>query len=364
MDSTYIQLHSESTAVGSMADQPSDLPMPSLDGQAQVGLVEMRQVIDAMNATVQRQLVEMTRLQSELTTIREQHEQALQAQRATLTQEMGQRLQQQEQELQRMHQLLQQSQLRPTTGAAVDDAWLSKSFKYPAPERWSGKGDMFAHYYIPISQWLSVHGKANSPEGVEAAAAHLPSHLQANWAKYKHDCAAANMPLPASFDALWALVRRWYPQPDSLRSNMEKMETLRQKPNRMVEYNEQWSYVILELGGNATLYTINFKYFRGLQLDIQRDLEGKFNMATINTSELMSLASEAEARQKLMGNRGGNQAWRGRHNDQGASTSQSQEPVPMELGAVRATAHEFKGKCYKCHERGHKAKDCPKLTKK
>ena len=84
---------------------------------------------------------------------------------------------------------------------------------------------------------------------------------------------------------------------------------------------------------------------------------------------LMSLAAEAEARQKLLHR----SHWRSpstSYSHSGASSSSTSAdnsgPAPMEINATALGTNTgvFKGICYKCKERGHKAADCKNPPKK
>jgi multidrug efflux pump subunit AcrA (membrane-fusion protein) len=240
--------------------------------------------------------------------------------------------------------------------------------KYPEPDRWNGRGDIMASYGIPVKRWLEHYGLEATAQGVELASARLPTFLQATWTNHMEECKRAGNQPPNNFDAFFKLIKSWYPQPDSVRQAMEKMDALRHKRNQIQEYNERWSWIVIELGNQITSYTINFKYFKGLQLDIQKDLEGKFDMKTITHSDLMSLAAEAEARQKLQHR----SQWRSNTSSYSNSASSSSAaasndnsgPIPMEINTTQGvkpckTEAGFKGICYRCKQRGHKAADCP-----
>lgn len=246
--------------------------------------------------------------------------------------------------------------------------------KFPSPRPWDGKGDILVKFAIPVQTWLKHYEMEGTAAGVELAVAYLPPFLQIRWETYRSECTANNTPLPTTFQDFYTLARSWYPQPDQTRQAMEKLDTLRHKRNQIVEYNEAWAWVMLELGASITSYTAKFKYFKGLQYDLQRDLEGKFNFSTVTHSELMSLATEAEARQRLAYNR--DRPWRPAHRTEPVNQYHHAGPAPMEIGNVqrvrggggnaRVGAHRaadvvkpFTGMCYLCKRKGHKAADCP-----
>jgi hypothetical protein len=233
--------------------------------------------------------------------------------------------------------------------------------KYPTPQQWDGKGDMLMKYMIPVLRFLNHFKIHDKIEGIEYAIPLLPNNLQAMWSKYVAECAANGKALPTKFEDFYTIVRSWYPQPDMIRQAMEKMETCRHKKFRIEEYNELWSWIILTLSNHVTTYTVNFKYFKGLQWDIQKDLEGKIDINADTHSQLMSMAAETEARHKLMGNR---KPWP-TYNPQQASShnnSNNNGPTPMELGAAKVTKDEpkkrFNGTCHRCGKYGHMKADC------
>jgi hypothetical protein len=90
---------------------------------------------------------------------------------------------------------------------------------------------------------------------------------------------AAGVNVPTTFSGFYALLRSWYPQADQLQQAMSDMDTLVARKWRIVEYNEAWSWLIMELGDAVTVQTIKHRYFQGLTLDMQRDLAAHINFA-------------------------------------------------------------------------------------
>jgi hypothetical protein len=161
------------------------------------------------------------------------------------------------------------------------------------------------------------------------------------WETYQ----AANQNLPTTFDEFFRLVRTWCPTANTLQRAMKKMETLRQKKWGIVIYNEEWAWLVMDLQTYVTDYTIKYKYFHGLTLAIQKDIDGKFNLETATLSQIMTLAVESEARQQL-------------HSFNSTATPAPDGPAPMDIDVNAVKTTTFKGKCYKCHKYGHRARDC------
>lgn len=220
--------------------------------------------------------------------------------------------------------------------------------KYPQPDQWNGKGDIVREYGVPVKRFLRHYQLENTREGIEYAVPFLPAAYQRMWETYQ----AAGQALPTTFDDFFHLVRTWCPTANTLQRAMKKMEILRQKKGGIVNYNEEWAWLVMDLQTYVTDYTIKYKYFHGLTLAIQKDIDGKFNMESATLSQIMTLAVESEARQQLYDISGYNRSYNS------STTTSSNGPAPMDIDVNAVKATSFKGKCYKCHKYGHRARDC------
>ena len=139
-------------------------------------------------------------------------------------------------------------------------------------------------YGVPVRRFLRHYHLEDTREGIEYAVPFLPAAYQRMWETYQ----AANQNLPTTFDDFFRLVRTWCPTANTLQRAMKKMETLRQKKWGIVIYNEEWAWLVMDLQTYVTDYTIKYKYFHGLALAIQKDIDGKFNLETATLSQIMT----------------------------------------------------------------------------
>lgn len=264
-------------------------------------------------------------------------------------QELAARIALLEQHNQALIQQLQQQQSADAPAAPNAPA-AAREPKLPRPEKWDGKGDMLTKFEIPVRRYLQHYQLQDSPAGVDHALSYLPPDLSLRAEQYWRHCEQTQQPKPATLDALFTLIRTWRPQPDRVRAAREKLEVLKQRKGKLTYYNEDFTRLSLELGGVMSSYDLNWRYVHGLQADIIREIDGKFNLATANLGDIMTLANAAEARLRQTGqtlqrycapnHRGGD------------------GPTPMEINAINHGGRPFNGTCFNCGKRGHKAEDC------
>ena len=262
-------------------------------------------------------------------------------------QQLAARLAQVEQQNQQL-----QAQLQAQPPPPVPIAAPANQPKLPRPERWDGKGDMMTRFEIPVRRYLEHYGLQNTVAGVDHALAYLPADLSLRAEQHWQQCHTTGALTPTTLDQLFQLIRTWRPQPDRIRAAREKLEVLRQRKGKLTFYNEDFTRLSMELGGVMSNYDLNWRYVHGLQADILREIDGKFNMARATLGDIMTLANSAEARLRQTGQTL-QRYWPSTHpGDAGG-------PTPMEVNAVQeGQQRRFNGTYFNCGKQGHKASQC------
>ena len=221
------------------------------------------------------------------------------------------------------------------------------------PDKWDGKGNLLKKFGVPMRRYLRHFQMHECEEGIEYALDYLPASYVQMWEQHRD----AGIDVPTTFRGFYALLRGWYPQADQQQQAMADMDALTARKWRIVDYNEAWSWLIMELGDSVTPQTIKHRYLRGLTVEMQRDLASMVDFANDGIARLMTLAVQSEARQRQMRQSTGAVFRQSAPAQQRAGDLQTAADDPMDVNAGRAVP--FAGKCYKCKKKGHKAQDCP-----
>lgn len=264
-------------------------------------------------------------------------------------QDLAARIAQLEQHNQALAHQLQQQQQQPGAPAAPNVPAAAHEPKLPRPEKWDGKGDMLTKFEIPVRRYLQHYRLQDSPAGVDHALSYLPPDLSLRAEQYWRHCQQVQQATPATLDELFTLIRTWRPQPDRVRAAREKLEVLKQRKGKLTYYNEDFTRLSLELGGVMSSYDLNWRYVHGLQADIIREIDGKFDLATSNLGDIMTLANAAEARLRQTGQTLQRYCTPNQRGVDG--------PTPMEINNIN-DGRPFNGTCFNCGKRGHKKEDC------
>lgn len=247
--------------------------------------------------------------------------------------------------------------------------------KLPQPQVWDGVGDSLTNYALPVRAYLDYHNLSNSPEHFPHAYSFLPPLYQLYFQSVREGKAAAHPNMPQNFDAFLKILSEIHAEPNQQQNAMQQLEGLRQKPGQLGEYIRDFTRLMLYLHEELSPFAACYMFNRGLTPKLQESIAGKFQLSRqCSLQQLVQAATAAESVQLTLGRRtappAGHSSYRAPATTAAAPTgsfsnSSYSGPVPMELNA--ASRHSmrgmyFKGRCWRCHQRGHIEADCPNAS--
>lgn len=232
--------------------------------------------------------------------------------------------------------------------------------KRKEPAVWDGVGDMKTNFEVPVRTWLNHYGAVDQPVGVSYATDYLPPIYKSQLQLYLEN--DANPP-PQNFAALCVLVRRWHPEPDRKLAAWDKLLVLKQRPGQLAEYTHEFNKLMLDVIQVVSPWPLRHRYLKGLTLELQAAISGKFELDTCDLQDIVNQATAAESRE--MSRTGGTSAagpliTPSIVNSSGVTgPSDHSGASPMELNAVQT----FRGVCHNCGKTGHRWRWCPELRR-